>query len=99
MKKILITIVCLIVSATAFCQSPAELAALDLAKQGKYPEAIAAFEKIISDDGKNVNAINVLSQLYLRSGKPQQGYDAAMRGLAVDPDKFDFAITKAKAAM
>lgn len=99
MKKILIAITCFIISATAFCQSPAELAALDLAKQGKYPEAIAAFEKIISDDGQNVNAINVLSQLYLRSGKPQQGYDVAMRGLAIAPDKIDLSITKAKAAM
>ncbi|MEP6611400.1 MAG: tetratricopeptide repeat protein [Mucilaginibacter sp.] len=99
MKKILITITCLMLSITAFCQSPAEQAALELAKQGKYPEAIAAFEKIISADGKNVNAFNVLSQLYLRSNKTQQGYDVAARGLAIAPDNIDLNITKAKAAM
>lgn len=99
MKKILITITWLLSSVIAFGQSPAEQAALDLAKQGKYPEAITAFEKIVNNDGQNANAINVLSQLYLRSGKAQQSYDAAKRGLAITPDKFDFDITEAKAAM
>jgi len=99
MKKLFFTIACTLLWATGFCQSPAELAALDLAKQGKTPEAIAAFEKIINDDGKNVNAINVLSQLYLRSGKTQQAYDAAAHGLAVEPDNINLNITKAKAAM
>ncbi|WP_295798852.1 tetratricopeptide repeat protein [Mucilaginibacter sp.] len=99
MKKILITISCFILSITAFCQPPEEQAALELAKQGKYPEAIAAFEKIITADGKNVNAINVLSQLYLRSNKAQQGYDVATRGLGIAPDNIDLNITKAKAAM
>jgi len=99
MKIVSTTLICLIISATAYCQSPAELAALDLAKQGKTSEAIAAFENIVKDNPKNVNAFNVLSQLYIRTGKNQDGYDAATRGLAADPVNDNLAISKAKAAI
>lgn len=99
MKNLLITACCILLSSVAFCQPPAEQAALDLAKQGKMPEAISAFEKIVKDDGRNTNAMGVLGQLYMRVGKNQESYDIAAKGLAIDANNNDLAITKAKAAI
>jgi tetratricopeptide (TPR) repeat protein len=99
MKKILITLSFIILAVTAYCQSPAELAALDLAKQGKTPEAISAFQTIIAGDPHNVNAIMTLGQLYLREGKNQEAYDTATKGLAVEPNNDNLTIGKAKAAI
>lgn len=99
MKKIFIILILPIAATVSFAQSPAEQQALELARAGNTQQAIAAFEKILSANTSNVNAMNVLAQLYLQTGKAKEAYDLSSQALRINPADENQLINKGKAAI
>lgn len=101
MNKILFLVPLVILAINSFAQqmSDAETKALQLANDGKFAEAAISFETIQKNDPKNLNAINILVQLYDKLGNTQKKYEFASKGQALEPDDENWNYTKGEVAL
>lgn len=57
--------------------------------EGKYEEAILAFEKVIKIDSKNVEARVGLAKIYVKTGKRDEAEKLLIEGMYIDPKKVE----------
>ncbi|MEO6230583.1 MAG: tetratricopeptide repeat protein, partial [Ferruginibacter sp.] len=86
-------------SANSQQMTDAETNALQLANDGKIAEAIQGFEKVLASNPKNVNAINIIVQLYEKLGNKEKQYEFASIGLLLNPADENWNYTKADLAL
>ncbi len=99
MKKILLSLLFLTVTASVFAQNTDEQQAVDLFQKGKLTEAVTAFEKILAAKPNHLNAINALGMIYLELGKNSEAYSISSKGLTLYPKDDNVTINKARAAV
>jgi tetratricopeptide (TPR) repeat protein len=82
------TIVCPVTSETAPPLSAPLAAAQKLYRTGKFDEAIAAYQAVVPAGGSEAAAGYAgLAQVYLRRKNPADAYAAAMKAVALTPDR------------
>jgi tetratricopeptide (TPR) repeat protein/TolB-like protein len=72
-------------------QSPEVLLALGQVRlfQGKYPDAVASFQRVLALDNRSDAAFRGLATAYAATGLPAQAEDAWQKAIAVHPNSVD----------
>lgn len=80
------TVVCAITAETAPVLSAPLSSAQELYRTGRFDEAVAAYNAIVSNGGTDAAAAYAgLTRVYLKEKRPADAYDAAMKGVALTP--------------
>lgn len=99
MKKTLLSLLFTSFSFFSFAQSAEEQQAMILFQNGKKTEAASAFEKIVTANPTNINAIHALGTIYLDLGKYKEAYQISTKGLLINKNDDNLSINKARAAV
>ncbi|NRF40879.1 tetratricopeptide repeat protein [Pedobacter foliorum] len=99
MKTIFLNLFLNFAAVALFAQSVEEQQAFKLFESGKKAEAVAAFEKIITGNPNNLDAIKALGFIYLELGKNQEAYQVSSKGLSLNKNDDNLSINKARAAV